>query len=62
MAAEAFAASKDYSSLLLQLLQLGGKPADDVLAWLQSTQWKQMLAEQQTAAGNDEQADGEGED
>jgi hypothetical protein len=40
MSSEAFAASRDFSSLLGQLMQQASAPADDTLAWLQQQYWQ----------------------
>jgi hypothetical protein len=49
MSSEAFAASRDFSSLLGQLMQAASAPADDTLAWLQREYWKHYYASTEAA-------------
>lgn len=41
MSSQAFAASRDFSSVLGQLMQAGSAPANEVLAWAQQEYWRQ---------------------
>jgi hypothetical protein len=47
MSAEAFAASRSFSSLLGELLAAGSAPADPALAWLQQEYWRQRQEKQE---------------